>query len=121
MEIENYLSKEEFQKIKDFSDTKRTPCLVINLDKVRRNYIDLKKDFSNSDIYYAVKANPEREIIKLLNSLGSFFDVASVYELDMLLETGVKPEKMSYGNTIKKSSDIIYAYEKGIRLFVTDS
>lgn len=31
------------------------------------------------------------------------------------------PERVSYGNTIKKPADIRYFYEKGVRLFATDS
>jgi len=56
-----------------------------------------------------------------LAELGSNFDVASVPELDLVLSYGVKPEKISFGNTIKKEKDIKNAYDKGIRLFVYDS
>jgi len=33
----------------------------------------------------------------------------------------VTPDRISYGNTIKKAAHVKYAYEKGVRLFVTDS
>jgi ornithine decarboxylase len=33
----------------------------------------------------------------------------------------VAPERISYGNTIKKAKDIAYFYEKGIRMYATDS
>ena len=60
-------------------------------------------------------------MLKLLNELGSNFDIASRYELDKILSLGVQPERLSYGNTIKKAKDIAYFYEKGVRLFATDS
>ena len=88
---------------------------------IRKNYVELKQGFSNADIYYAVKANPNEEVLKLLNDLGSSFDAASIYEIDKLLKIGVSPDRISFGNTIKKISSIKYAYEKGIRLFTTDS
>ena len=68
-----------------------------------------------------MKANPATEITELLRDKGSNFDIASIYELDKVMKTGVGPERISYGNTIKKSKDIRYFYEKGVRLFATDS
>jgi len=53
--------------------------------------------------------------------MGSCFDIASRYELDKVLKLGVSPERLSYGNTIKKAKDIAYFYEKGVRMFATDS
>lgn len=52
---------------------------------------------------------------------GVNFDIASVYELDRVLSVGVSPDRISYGNTIKKSWDVRYFYEKGVRLYATDS
>lgn len=119
--IYDFISKEEFEKSKDFSKDKQTPFLLINLKTVEKNYDDLKKNLPFSKIYYAVKANPHIEVLKLLIKKGSCFDVATIYELDKLLSLGVTPDRISYGNTIKKEKDIKYAYEKGVRLFVSDS
>lgn len=98
-----------------------TPFIIINLDIIRRKYRELHEHFPHAHIYYAVKANPAKEVLELLRDLGSCFDIASIYELDRLLALGVAPERMSFGNTIKKSKDIRYAYEHGVRLFATDS
>jgi ornithine decarboxylase len=72
-------------------------------------------------VHYALKANPGKPVIELLRDLGSNFDIASIYELDKVLAAGVHPDRISYGNTIKKAAHIKYAYDKGIRLFATDS
>ncbi|MDR2101313.1 MAG: type III PLP-dependent enzyme, partial [Treponema sp.] len=72
-------------------------------------------------IYYAVKANPEPAVVTLLAELGADFDIASRPELDMVLSLNVSPDRISYGNTIKKARDIAYFYERGIRMFATDS
>ena len=50
-------------------------------------------------VFYAVKANPAPEILKLLAELGSCFDVASVSETEMVLAAGATPDRISYGNT----------------------
>ncbi|MEJ5184957.1 MAG: alanine racemase, partial [Rectinemataceae bacterium] len=119
--LENYMSREKFERIREFARDKETPCLILDLEVIRRNYENLRTYLPYATVYYAVKANPDDAVISLLRDLGSCFDVASVYELDQLLRLGVTPDRMSYGNTIKKEKDIAYFYEKGIRLFVTDS
>ena len=99
----------------------QTPCLVMDLAIVRDLYHKMQSTYTCATISYAVKANPETEILRTLHQQGASFDVASVGEIDRVLDLGVSPKKLSYGNTIKKASDIAYAYEKGIRLFAFDS
>ena len=110
-------------RIRDFLRDRRPegPCLVVDLDIVRDNYNAFARSMPDSRIYYAVKANPAPEILEALADLGSSFDCASVAEVDMALAAGATPERISYGNTIKKERDIAAAYERGIRLFAVDS
>jgi len=110
------------QRILDFLATRRPsgPCLVVDLDVVRDNYVAFERALPQSKIYYAVKANPAPEILRLLAGLGSSFDTASVAEIEMALDAGASPERISYGNTIKKERDIARAHELGIDLFAVD-
>lgn len=121
MQLENYYSSKQWQKIQNFAANKPSPFLVVDLDRVEFKYQELQQSFPLANIFYAVKANPSSEIIHRLDQLGSSFDIASVYELDRVLGCGIAPERISFGNTIKKASDVKYAYDKGIRLFVTDA
>jgi ornithine decarboxylase len=119
--LENFMSRERFERIKTFAAGKETPFLAIDLDVIKANYEVLRTKLPYAKVYYAAKANPNDEVIATLRDQGSCFDVASRYELDQLLGLGIGPERISYGNTIKKERDIAYFYEKGVRLFVTDS
>jgi ornithine decarboxylase len=121
IEIEDYYPKETFDRIKAFADTKETPFLVVDTKIIDKAYDELLNAFPIAKVYYAVKANPAPEVIQLLKDKGSNFDIASIYELDRVLGLGVSPDRISYGNTIKKAKDIRYFYEKGVRLFATDS
>jgi len=47
------------------------PCLVVDLDVVRDNYNAFAKALPDTRVFYAVKANPEPAVLKLLASLGS--------------------------------------------------
>jgi ornithine decarboxylase len=119
--INTYLSTDEVKRLKEFIKGKETPFVVVDLKRVAKNYETLSKNLSYAKIYYAVKANPHDDIIKLLETKGSNFDVASIYEIDQCLRLGINPKRLSYGNPIKKAKDIAYAYKKGIRLYATDS
>jgi ornithine decarboxylase len=51
-----------------------TPCLVLDLDVVADRYRRLREALPDADVYYAVKANPEPALVRLLVDLGSSFD-----------------------------------------------
>lgn len=111
------------QRIRDFLATRRPegPCMILDLDVVRENYEGFEKALPQSRIFYAVKANPAPEILRLLVTLGSSFDTATVAEIEMALNAGATPDRISFGNTIKKERDIARAYELGIMLYAVDS
>lgn len=98
-----------------------TPCLVVDLEIVAENYARLRAALPPAAIYYAVKANPAPQILALLDREGSCFDAASVYEIDSCLAAGAPPERISFGNTIKKQAHIARAFDLGVRLFAFDS
>jgi ornithine decarboxylase len=97
------------------------PCLVLDLEVVRENYNAFAKALPDSKVFYAVKANPAPEILKLLADLGACFDVASVSETQAVLAAGATPDRISYGNTIKKESEIARAFALGVTLFAVDT
>jgi ornithine decarboxylase len=110
------------ERIREFLRNRREdgPCLVVDLDVVRENYQQFAKALPDSRVFYAVKANPAPELLSLLASLGSCFDAASVSEVEMVLAAGATPDRVSFGNTIKKERDIARAYALGVRMFAVD-
>ena len=96
------------------------PCVVVDLEVVRDNYNAFARALPDTRVYYAVKANPAPEVLRLLALLGSCFDTAGVAEIEMALAAGATADRISFGNTIKKERDIARALELGIRLFAVD-
>ncbi|WP_375338308.1 type III PLP-dependent enzyme [Chelatococcus sambhunathii] len=94
--------------------------MVVDSEVVRENYAKFARALPDTRVFYAVKANPAPEILQLLADLGSCFDCASVVEIDMALATGVSPDRISFGNTIKKERDVAAAFARGVRLFAVD-
>jgi ornithine decarboxylase len=119
--LENFLSPKEIEKLNEAEKHNPSPTLYLFRERMKQNYEKLYSLYPDTEIFYAVKACPDVEILKVLIECGSNFDIASVYELDRVLSLGCSPNRISYGNTIKKARDIAYAYAKWIRMFATDS
>jgi ornithine decarboxylase len=113
MKNEEGINKELFQQI---AREHGTPVFIIDHEKIRQNYREFKEHLPTVQAYYAVKANPNPEIIKTLYKMGSSFDVASFPEF-MLVYENIKdlPEKerqdfiwdkIIYANTIKPAETL---------------
>ena len=121
IDVADYYDAETFKRIEEFAKDKATPFVVIDTNIIAKQYDDMVNSFPYADVYYAVKANPAAEILTLLKNKGSNFDIASIYELDMVTNVGVTPDRVSYGNTIKKRQDVRAFYERGVRMYASDS
>ena len=71
--------------------------------------------------HYAVKANPDRRVVKALLQEGCGFEIASTTELDLLLALGARAAEVFYSNPMKSRQAIGYAAAKGVEWFVVDS
>lgn len=98
-----------------------TPALVIDLEAVEAAYVGLAGAMAPATIYYAVKANPAPEVVRVLANQDACFDVASRGEIDLCLAQGISADRLSYGNPLKKAADIAYAYDMGVPSFAFDS
>lgn len=110
-------------KIEQFlaTNSPTSPCLVVDLDVIEQNYNVIAQGLPEAALYYALKANPAVPVLHRLVEQGSSFDAASLQEIQACLDAGSKPDHISYGNTLKKASDIASAHALGIDLFVFDS
>jgi diaminopimelate decarboxylase/spermidine synthase len=98
-----------------------SPYLSIDLGQVRNNFRTVRTVLPDAHIRYAVKANPAGPILRLLAAEGSAFDVASVGEIDACESTGIDGRLLTFGNTVKKPSEIARAYSRGVRRFTFDT
>ncbi len=109
--LDSYVASRTFDK----------PTLVMDLDRVAAQFNALKSGLGRAAIHFAVKANPAPEIIARLVELGCHFDAASKGEIALCLAEGAQPQDISFGNTIKRASDIAWAHDQGITLFAADA
>lgn len=97
------------------------PTLVVDADAVAAQYQALARGLGRARIHYAVKANPEAAILRRLVGEGASFDAASRAEIEMCLAAGARADQISFGNTIKRPSDIAFAHAQGITHFAADA
>ena len=101
---------------------KHTPYLVVDLDIVEANYNRLAEATDQSiGCFYSIKANPAKPLLRRLDELGARFEVASLGEIQQCLEAGIGPDKIHFGNSIKRFDDIAAAWAQGVRSFGFDS
>ncbi|HSW78672.1 MAG TPA: alanine racemase [Candidatus Babeliales bacterium] len=98
-----------------------TPFFYTSQAILKHNYNIFSRLIGGAEVYYAIKANSDPKIISCLNTLGSGFEAASSYEIDILLKLGVKPENIIYGTSIKPAEHIAFAFKNGINRFAADS
>ncbi len=98
-----------------------TPFFLFSKQKILRNLQDFKDCFPGALIRYAMKANSEPEILQTLADAGAGFEVASIYELDLLKDIGVDPKNIVYGTSIKPAADIQKFFDYGVQTYAFDS
>jgi len=98
-----------------------TPYFLFSRDAIRSRYREFKDAFPKSAIYYAMKADAEKEVILTLLDEGACFEAASVYELDILKSLDVPPERVLYGTSVKPEAHIKAFHDYGVNRFAFDS
>lgn len=94
---------------------------VVDLGRVHRQHRAWTEAMPRVTPFYAMKCNPERGILRVLDALGSGFDCASRGEMETVLDMGVDPGRIVFAHPCKRLSDIRYAKERGISRTTFDS
>ena len=96
------------------------PFLLVDPTIVRTKARRFKAVMPRVQPHYAVKANPHPTVLRTLIEEGVGFEIASIAELDLLLELGVPAEEIYYSNPVKSRAYLEYAAAKGVQWYVRD-
>ena len=114
------IEKVKIQKLaKKFS----TPLYCYSYEKLKKNINKFKFNFKSISplICFALKANPNLQIIREVKKLGLGADVVSKGELMKALKAGINPKKIVFSGVGKTSSELSYAIDKKILLINSES
>lgn len=95
-----------------------TPLYVFNSEMIKKNYQRICSLINNAHICYALKANSEEGVLKILAEEGAEFECASVEEFDSVRKIGIQSDHIIFGLPIKSEETIKHVYENGGRYFV---
>lgn len=115
------------QPVINFSQTEHllkkypTPFLIFSPIKVINSINTLREHLPGVKIFYAMKSNPNKALLKIISNLVDGIDVASCGEISICQEIGVSADNMIHTNPIKKESDIESSVKQGIKWFVFDN
>ena len=92
-----------------------SPAFIYSSKAINDNFQSYQSEIREGDlICYAVKANSNLHILKLLSDLGSGFDVVSGNELKRCLLAGADKNKIVFSGVAKTEEEIILAIENDI-------
>lgn len=100
-----------------------TPLYVYSAGTITDHFKRLDKALSGVDheVAYAVKANSNLSVLRLLATKGAGFDIVSGGELFRVIKAGGDPAHCTFAGVGKTREEIIYALEKGIYSFNVES
>ena len=102
----------------DLLDTARKidcPFYIYFASVIEERYKRLKSLLpENMDICYAVKANPNREILTLFKNLKSTFDISSGGEFSRCMDAGISPQKISFSGPGKGYEELSEAIRNNV-------
>ncbi|KAL4787377.1 pyridoxal-dependent decarboxylase [Aspergillus varians] len=94
---------------------------VADMGEVYRQHMRWKMNLGRVRPFFAVKCNPDPEVLRLMAKLGNGFDCASKAEIDMALETGVDPSRIIYAQPCKTKSYLRHAANVGVKQMTFDN
>jgi ornithine decarboxylase len=118
------------QLVASFSSLTRSPRIplpqdaffVVDLDRIREKYRLWQKCFPNVQPHYAVKANPNPDVLALMaKELNINFDCASQSEIEAVLAAGVDPSRIIFANPCKNLAHSDFARRVGVLRTTFDS
>ena len=99
-----------------------TPFLAYDLQVVRERVLAFDAAFRGRvGVRYAVKCNPDPQVLRTVAEAGGGFEIASLPELHLALAAGARPVDVLYSNPVKPPAHVAAAWRAGVRRFAVDS
>ncbi|MEZ4670855.1 MAG: type III PLP-dependent enzyme [Anaerolineae bacterium] len=98
-----------------------TPSLVLDFEQINQTYDRFVDSFPNGQVFYAVKANANPDILRLVVERGGGLEIASLAELELSLSVGARGEQIICSNPIKNPTFLRRMHEAEVYATVVDS
>lgn len=97
-----------------------TPVYAYDGEYIQSRFNKLSSAFAEIDceIHYAMKANENNEILKIIKNLGGGIDAVSANEVDRALSIGFNPQEIVFTPSCASLDEIIYALDKKVNVHI---
>ncbi len=93
-----------------------TPVYVYDAVRIERQCAKLLRHFPDASFHYAMKANSNPAILKLIRKAGFGLEAVSIGELRLALATGFKPEDISFTCSNITEQELREVAKQGVRV-----
>ena len=114
-------TREQMTFCVDFRESYEDPMLVMSETRLRDNARRFKAAMPRVRPHFAVKANPHVDVLRIFKEEGLCFEVASIAEIDAMIDLDINIETVFYSNPIKSPASVRRATEAGIKWYVVDT
>lgn len=113
------ISVSEFREL---ADNYGTPFYLYDADSINTRIIQLRELMENKvKIFYAVKANPNLELLRAVHETTDGLDISSGGELEQAELAGFDAAKLSFAGPAKTTSELTASINKGIGFISIES
>lgn len=98
-----------------------SPLLIVDCERVRTQFRRLQKALPGVDLHYALKPLPHAAVVRTVDALGGYLDLATTGEVQLITRLGMDPARCIHTHPIKRDKDIRNALHAGVRVFVADN
>lgn len=114
-------SRQQISFSAPYTQDYNSPVLVVSKQRLRDNVRRFMAAMPKVRPHFAVKANPDQDILRSFKEEGACFEVASIAEIDAMVELGADMQTVFYSNPIKSPVAIAHAAKNGILWYSVDT
>ncbi len=108
--------------VKELADKYDTPLYVVSekriIDNYNRLYDALVRNYKDTRIYYACKANTNLAVLKILQQAGAYLDTVSPGEVFMGLSSGYTPDRILFTGTSVRDDELKFLTDTNVTINV---
>lgn len=98
-----------------------SPLLIVDCERVRRQFRRLQRALPDVALHYALKPLPHPAVVRTVLEEGGGLDLATTGEVQLAMRVGAAAARCIHTHPIKRAADIENALAAGLRTFVADN
>lgn len=117
----SYIDPFEPQHVQRLVERYGSPLLIVDCERIRKQYRKLAKALPGVDLHYALKPLPHPAVVRSILAEGGWLDLATTGEVRLMESVGADPRRCIHTHPIKRDADIRNALAAGVKTFVADN